>query len=1097
MADYKQFGGGVLSQRLGGALASTLAGVVDDNSTPLAPGQVKSTGFRAGLAASLRGDKDADQRFTGGADYAQDKNLLSDSSKKVRVVRDALGNIKSVEGEQMSPQVYEKYRKEIDDLQDQWRLDQIKDQGQKRIATWNTVSGRYATEGLEADPKLTQLGDTNALVGQANMGITERDRQIALQARTRNTSAQSVKSLVSQALQQYSKDKDISKLRAAAASAQAQAGAGYNAQGGLPGVASAGGNANGGAGASGSSNAQDTGKMGESELMSFMQNLSSSATNTINETQDQRGQMLQVLHSKNPQAYAAYQTLKAAGVPGLDDALLEGPAALQTLVDKHKGELTVAKARGQAVADWQKENPGKVPSEGEFEAWLLKHPKYVEATGGIRSSTQAVQGAVNATSTTPVVVQSLAEQATKAIASVNGDVTKLSHDQLKSSATSMIEGAKGMTADGFANFVVSTPDAGSVLREAVKANPSLIRVIADQFGVTEERAKDIINGVNAPKKDAPNVNKTGAAKRDSLNANGGLIGYAHGGVVRMANGGVAPAPDIPQSRLGKFARSYIGGAVGIPPDVMDMLDTQKRDKVFTDNLQAKFSKTGIGQSGFGSGLAYGNQDLGQNFACGGVVHAAQGIGPLAAQVPVNKGAPVQTQVPVPQASDYNTPVAPPSAPSRIGLLTNPEQYGVDVLRWRQQHAADVFGKSPQGLDRDLGIAQQQQSLHKANYAGGVEGYERLGKDLEQQAKTNWYEQRAYKAGSEADLYNQRATREQLEALAEEQRQMDEEDRARRKAVPPPDAILAPQTNFPPPETTYRELSRGGILHAADGAGPVAPPPVMGATPSFMQQIQQASPVPPPGPAQAGLGQVMNAGQNEQLKAMAADQKMKHSEAGFLDKKELDWDAHEQKLRHTEELHALKKWKMLNEAGVPVSYEKMLKEAQRVASGKLASEEVSDEEAAIHGNNAAMTAANQGASLEDTIANIRRNNDQNTQVYQQAYQNPQQGFATGGMPRAYENGSNGVLDGPGTTKSDSIPARLSVGEVVLPAEDVLAVGEGNAELGYKRLKQYAQSFGSNPKAKMADGGMLNGNHYADGGAVAPATFFDEFLSKYNK
>jgi len=31
------------------------------------------------------------------------------------------------------------------------------------------------------------------------------------------------------------------------------------------------------------------------------------------------------------------------------------------------------------------------------------------------------------------------------------------------------------------------------------------------------------------------------------------------------------------------------------------------------NLQAQFSQTPIGSSGFGSGLAYGNQDLGLNF----------------------------------------------------------------------------------------------------------------------------------------------------------------------------------------------------------------------------------------------------------------------------------------------------------------------------------------------------------------------------------------------------------------------------------------------------------------------------------------------------
>jgi hypothetical protein len=68
---------------------------------------------------------------------------------------------------------------------------------------------------------------------------------------------------------------------------------------------------------------------------------------------------------------------------------------------------------------------------------------------------------------------------------------------------------------------------------------------------------------------------------------GGIIGQQQAltGGINQAFGAIQGA--------GGFGKLFGGGGAG--------------------GLQAKFSQTPIGSSGFGSGLAYGNQDLGMNF----------------------------------------------------------------------------------------------------------------------------------------------------------------------------------------------------------------------------------------------------------------------------------------------------------------------------------------------------------------------------------------------------------------------------------------------------------------------------------------------------
>jgi hypothetical protein len=55
------------------------------------------------------------------------------------------------------------------------------------------------------------------------------------------------------------------------------------------------------------------------------------------------------------------------------------------------------------------------------------------------------------------------------------------------------------------------------------------------------------------------------------------------------------------------------------------------------------------------------------------------------------------------------------------------------------------------------------------------------------------------------------------------------------------------------------------------------------------------------------------------------------------------------------------------------------------------------------------------------------------------------LAQGGYPRR-----NGQISGPGTEKSDSIPAMLSDGEFVMTAKAVRGAGKGNRRAGAKQM-----------------------------------------------
>jgi hypothetical protein len=75
--------------------------------------------------------------------------------------------------------------------------------------------------------------------------------------------------------------------------------------------------------------------------------------------------------------------------------------------------------------------------------------------------------------------------------------------------------------------------------------------------------------------------------------------------------------------------------------------------------------------------------------------------------------------------------------------------------------------------------------------------------------------------------------------------------------------------------------------------------------------------------------------------------------------------------------------------------------------------------------------------------------------------PIPGAAKGGALKRY-------VSGPGTGRSDSIPARLSDGEYVLTAEDVALIGDGSSNAGARRLDQWRQELRKHKGRALARG-----------------------------
>ena len=110
-------------------------------------------------------------------------------------------------------------------------------------------------------------------------------------------------------------------------------------------------------------------------------------------------------------------------------------------------------------------------------------------------------------------------------------------------------------------------------------------------------------------------------------------------------------------------------------------------------------------------------------------------------------------------------------------------------------------------------------------------------------------------------------------------------------------------------------------------------------------------------------------------------------------------------------------------------------------------------------------------------------DPNTQTWMPPQQLGQgTGFAMGGeadyfaqnadVPRISPtvSASGGFTQGPGTGRSDDIPARLSDGEYVIDAETVALLGDGSGSAGAKRLDEMRSNMRKHKSKNLAKGGF---------------------------
>lgn len=77
-----------------------------------------------------------------------------------------------------------------------------------------------------------------------------------------------------------------------------------------------------------------------------------------------------------------------------------------------------------------------------------------------------------------------------------------------------------------------------------------------------------------------------------------------------------------------------------------------------------------------------------------------------------------------------------------------------------------------------------------------------------------------------------------------------------------------------------------------------------------------------------------------------------------------------------------------------------------------------------------------------------------------------GFAMGG----YESGAERFVRGPGTGRSDDIPARLSDGEYVIDAETVALLGDGSGKAGAQRLDEMRRNLRQHKATNLKKGGF---------------------------
>ena len=105
--------------------------------------------------------------------------------------------------------------------------------------------------------------------------------------------------------------------------------------------------------------------------------------------------------------------------------------------------------------------------------------------------------------------------------------------------------------------------------------------------------------------------------------------------------------------------------------------------------------------------------------------------------------------------------------------------------------------------------------------------------------------------------------------------------------------------------------------------------------------------------------------------------------------------------------------------------------------------------------------------------------------QSPYSMQMQEYALGGLVRKYQTG--GHVRGPGTGRSDDIPAVLSDGEFVVDSETVALLGDGSTDAGAKRLDEMRKNLRKHKAKNLAKGGFSHKakspeQYMAEGGEV---------------
>jgi hypothetical protein len=96
-------------------------------------------------------------------------------------------------------------------------------------------------------------------------------------------------------------------------------------------------------------------------------------------------------------------------------------------------------------------------------------------------------------------------------------------------------------------------------------------------------------------------------------------------------------------------------------------------------------------------------------------------------------------------------------------------------------------------------------------------------------------------------------------------------------------------------------------------------------------------------------------------------------------------------------------------------------------------------------------------------------------------------ALGGLVQKYQTG--GHVRGPGTGRSDDIPAVLSDGEYVIDSESVAMLGDGSTDAGARRLDEMRENLRKHKSKKLAKGGFSDAakkpeRYMQEGGYVPP-------------